>query len=238
MIIAVPSRGRPTRVLTQKILPECLVYVPANEAKDYERAKVRNIVAVPDKIKGITRTRNWILDHERDPWVVMVDDDVKAQGWVRLLDATTEQLTMSAQEWNAEMIRLFDLTEQLKFRIFGVATMNAPRAVYPWKPLLFRSYVTASFMGILNDGRTRFDESFPVKEDYELGLRCIQEDGGVLAARYLHWTNSHWTDQGGCASYRTQEMELRAISRLRKMYPGMIRRVVRGGSHYSIDLDF
>jgi hypothetical protein len=33
-------------------------------------------------------------------------------------------------------------------------------------------------------------------------------------------------------------MELRAISRLRKMYPGMIRRVVRGGSHYSIDLDF
>jgi hypothetical protein len=74
----------------------------------------------------------------------MVDDDVKAQGWVRLLDATTEQLTLTAEEWNAEMIRLFDLTEQLKFRIFGVATMNAPRAVYPWKPLLFRSYVTAA----------------------------------------------------------------------------------------------
>jgi len=238
MVIAVPSRGRPTRVLTQKHLPDCVVYVPANEAKDYERAKVRNIVAVPDKIKGITGTRNWILDHERDPYIVMVDDDVKAQGWVRLLDTCVEGVTMTQDEWRVEIVRLFDLTEQMKYRIFGVATTHATRAVYPWKPLLFRSYCTASFMGILNDGRTRFDESFPVKEDYELGLRCIKEDGGLIAARYVHWTNSHWTDQGGCATYRTQEMELRAISRLRKMYPGMIRRVTRGGSHYSIDLDF
>src|SRR3984893_17476228 len=107
MIIAVPSKGRPTRVLTQKHLPDCLVYVPANEAKDYERAKVRNIVAVPDKIKGITRTRNWILDHERDPYIVMVDDDVKAQGWVRLLDTSVEGVTLTQDEWRAEIVRLF-----------------------------------------------------------------------------------------------------------------------------------
>ena len=159
-------------------------------------------------MKGITRTRNWILENSRDRWVVMIDDDVKAQGWVRLLDETTEQLTLTAAGWHSEMVRLFDLTEQMRFRIWGVATMNAPRAVYPWKPFLFRSYVTASCMGILNDGRTRFDESFPVKEDYELCLRCLKEDGGLLAARYVHWTNSHWTDAGGCGEYRTQQMEL------------------------------
>src|SRR6185437_16215572 len=121
-------------------------------------------------------------------------------------------------------------TEQCKYRVWGVATQNAPRAVYPWKPILFRSYVTASFMGIINDGRTRFDERFNVKEDYELNLRCIKEDGGIIAARYIHWTNSHWTDAGGCAAYRTQLMELRCIKLLMQLYPGMIRRVRRGGS--------
>jgi hypothetical protein len=136
------------------------------------------------------------------------------------------------------MVRLFDLTEQMKYRIWGVATQSAPRAIYPWRPILFRSYVTASFMGIVNDGRTRFDERFTVKEDYELTLRCVKQDGGVVAARYLFWENSHWTDAGGCATYRTQLMELRCIKMLVGMYPGMIRRVTRGGSRYSVDLDF
>jgi hypothetical protein len=33
-------------------------------------------------------------------------------------------------------------------------------------------------------------------------------------------------------------MELRAIKLLASMYPGMIRRVTRGGSTYSVKLDF
>lgn len=238
MIFAIPSKGRPRGVRTQAVLPSGIVYVPAAEASEYKAAGVRNVVAVPDKVRGITATRNWILKSTRDPWVVMVDDDVKAQGWVRLNHANTTQEKLTEAVWIEECAKLFDLTASLKFRIWGVATMNAPRAVYPWKPILLRSYITASFMGILNDGRTRFDERFVVKEDYELNLRCVKEDGGVVAARYLHWTNSHWTDQGGCAAYRTQLVELRCIKLLAAMYPGMIRRITRGGSQYSIDLDF
>lgn len=238
MLIAIPSKGRPTGVKSQKHLPSARVYVPENEIASYQRAGVSNLVAVPSSVRGITATRNWILDNTDDKWVVMVDDDVKAQGWVKLEPFKTRQLFLIEAQWLDECVRLFDLTEQAKYRIWGVATQNAPRAVYPWKPILFRSYVTASFMGIINDGRTRFDERFRVKEDYELNLRCIKEDGGVIAARYLHWTNSHWTDQGGCAAYRTQLMELRCIKLLMQMYPGMIRRVRRGGSSYSVDLDF
>jgi len=135
-------------------------------------------------------------------------------------------------------VKLFELTEQLHFHLFGVATQSAARSVYPWKPILTRSYVTGSFMGIVNDGKIRFDERYQVKEDYELTLRCIRQDGGVVAARYLYWENSHWKDPGGCSGYRTQLMELRCIKMLANSYPGMIRRIERGGSTYSIDLDF
>jgi glycosyltransferase involved in cell wall biosynthesis len=238
MIFAVPSKGRPRAVRTQAVLPSCVVYVPAAEVAEYEAAGVRNVVAVPDRVKGITATRNFILDQCRDRWVVMIDDDVRSQGWVQLLDERAKGRTLDEAGWIGEAVKLFDLTEQMRFRIWGVATAGATRAVYPWKPILTRSYVTGSFMGIVNDGRTRFDERFAVKEDYELNLRCVKEDGGVIAARYLHWTNSHWTDAGGCAQYRTQLVELRCIKLLTEMYPGMIRRITRGGSQYSIDLEF
>jgi len=35
-------------------------------------------------LSGVTPTRNWILANARDKCVVMLDDDVKRAGWVRL----------------------------------------------------------------------------------------------------------------------------------------------------------
>jgi len=77
-----------------------------------------------------------------------------------------------------------------------------------------------------------------VKEDYELCLRHIKERGGIVAARYVFWQNEHWKKSGGCVDYRTQAMEADCIRRLMRMYPGMIRQVKKGGSKYSIMLDF
>jgi hypothetical protein len=239
MLIAIPSKGRPTAVKSQSVLPSARVFVPESELEDYRRAGVKNVVPVPETIRGITRTRNWILDHADDRRVVFVDDDVKTQGWVKLNAHSTDHRKLAEADWIRESVKLFELTESLRFRIWGVATQSASRSVYPWKPILFRSYVTGSFMGIVNDGKTRFDERFPVKEDYELNLRCILEDGGVVAARHVFWENAHWkNDGGGCSTYRTQIIELRAIRLLAKMYPGLIRKITRGGSRYSIELNF
>jgi TET-associated glycosyltransferase-like protein len=238
VIVAIPSKGRPTRVKSQKIIPSARVYVPALEADAYRRCGVENVFPVPDRVRGITATRNWILDSTRDPRVVFIDDDVKACGWFELLDQRGKLRRLNEAEWLGEFTKLFDLTEQLHYRLWGLQTDGALRAVYPFKPFLFRSYVTGSCMGVVNSSGIRFDESFPVKEDYELCLRCIREDGGILAARYIFWSTNHWTDKGGCRDYRTQSMEMEAVDQLMERYPGFIRRVTRGGSEYSIDLDF
>lgn len=239
MLIAIPSKGRAGKVKSQKVLPCAVIYVPESEVDDYEAMGTQNVVGVPDSVRGITATRNWILDNTDQGWVVFVDDDVKSQGWKDLGDENAKARKMNEEEWLQSFTRLFEMTEDLGFRIWGTSTDGAIRSVYPWKPFIWHTYVTASMMGILNDERrTRFDESFRVKEDYELCLRCIKEDGGIVGARYLYWQNSHWTDEGGCKGYRTQEMEREAIDRLVKMYPGMIRKITRGGSEYSISLDF
>jgi hypothetical protein len=239
VLIAIPSKGRPTKVKSLKLLPDGVVFVPENEADAYRKAGVKNVVAVPQAVRGITKTRNWILEYAKDdPWVVFVDDDVKTAGWTELRDVDSRKRNIEPPVWTQEFVRFFELAEALGLRVWGVATDGATRAIYPYRPFIFHTYVTASCMGILNDGKTRFDESFPVKEDYELCLRCLREDGAILGVRYLYWVNDHWKTEGGCRDYRTQEMEREAIQRLIRRFPGMIRRVTRGGSTYSIELDF
>ena len=239
MIVAIPSKGRPDGVKSQKVIPSARVYVPSVEVSDYQRFGVENLVAVPDEIRGITKTRNWILDHEKEEdRIVFVDDDVKTQGWQQMGEHSLKKRALSEKSWMSAWGRLFDVTEDMGYRIWGVSTEGSPISVHTFRPFIWHTYVTASCMGIRNSSGIRFDESFPVKEDYEMCLRCIKEDGGVVGARFLFWANSHWEDEGGCTEYRTQEMEGKAIGRLIEMYPGYIRKVERGGSKYSIYLDF
>jgi hypothetical protein len=237
MLIAIPSKGRAGRVKSQKLLRASVVYVPELEVEAYQTAGTKNVVGVPNEIRGITATRNWILRNCGDERVVMVDDDLKNQGFVKLFARETKHKKMSEDEWLGEFTKLFELTEGLRYRIWGVSTESAARSVYPYKPFFWKSYITASCMGIVNDGRTYFDESFRVKEDYELNLRCIKEDGGIVAARYLYWENEHWETEGGCKDYRTQAMERDAIKRLQKMYPGMIRVTKRANSEFCVQIE-
>jgi len=224
MLIAIPSKGRAGQTKSDKVLPSGVMYVPESEAHQYEQFN-KAVVAVPSSVRGITATRNWILKNTDERWVVFVDDDVKNYGWRKILERKGKHL------------RLFDCCQSLGWKVWGIATQSASRSVYPYKPILFRSYVTASFMGMINDGSMYFDESFPVKEDYEICLRHIKEYGGILAARHVYWENAHWDAGSGCGAYRTQGMEANCIKKLVKMYPGMIRQIKRGGCGYSIELN-
>lgn len=237
MLIAIPSKGRAGKVKSLKYLPSAVLFVPEYEAAAY-RSQYPNIVAVPSNVSGITQTRNWILDNANDDSVVMVDDDVKMCGWVKLHASKSQHVKLTPDVWLKECEKLFELTRSMRYRLWGISTQSAPRSVYPYKPILWRSYVTASFCGICNETGLRFDETYKVKEDYEINLRCVKEDGGVVAARYLYWENSHWHDEGGCKDYRTTTMEQDAIDRLCVAYPGMVRKINRGGSEYSIELNF
>jgi len=238
MLVAIPSKGRAGRTKSEKLFSNiATLYVPENEKQDYLKTFGR-VEGVPNSVFGITKTRNWILKNTPEKYVVFVDDDVQAQGYFELLETKSKSRRLDESVWIQTFSRLFDVTEGMNYKIWGVSTEGSPRATYPYNPFLFYSYVTASCMGIINDGAYYFDESFQVKEDYELCLRHIKERGGIVAARYVFWQNEHWKKSGGCVDYRTQAMEADCTRRLMRMYPGMIRQVKKGGSKYSIMLDF
>lgn len=237
MLIAIPSKGRAGRTKTDKILPNYgTFFVPESEIHQY--SYVKNVIGVPLSVKGITETRNWILRNSKDKWVVFLDDDVKNCGWMRLDERNAIKVKIEDEDfWVNEFIKGFDIMEQMGFKMWGMKTESAPRSVYPYKPILTRTYLTASCMGMRNDGEFYFDENFKVKEDYEICLRHIQKYGGILGIRYLHWENEHWITDGGCKDYRTVKMEKEAIKMLIDKYPGMVSKVKRSGSEMTIELN-
>lgn len=168
----------------------------------------------------------------------MLDDDVVNMGYNKLHDRQTKKIQVTDEGfWGEEFLRYFDLTEQLNYKIWGTRTESSPRGTYPYKPILTKSYVTASCMGIINDGEYYFNEEYKVKEDYEICLRHIRDKGGILAIRYLHWENEHWQKDGGCKDYRTIDMERDAIKKLMKEYPDMIRSAKRKANTFTIQLN-
>jgi hypothetical protein len=239
MHIAVPSKGRAGKIRTPDVLPSSVLYVPEQEVESYTRCHQKSkVVGVPHDVKGITATRNWILSNCGEDHVVMIDDDVRTHGYWLMRSESCKQITLTEEQWIVAFQQLFAMCYGLDFKIWGVATDGAPRSNYPFKPFMFYSYVTASCMGIINDGEFMFDERYTVKEDYEICLRHIRQKGGILAARYIYWQNEHWETKGGCRDYRTQEVEERCTKLLMAEYPRFIRRVERRGSEYCIQLDF
>jgi hypothetical protein len=237
MLVAVPSKGRAGNVKTLDVTPDAVLYIPKAEERWYRSYyRETTIVPVPDEIRGITNTRNWILDHTEERYVVFVDDDVEGVGYWDIGYEGKQKVVLSEGQLMREWLRLFHITDDLGYHLWGAETTGDYRVVHPHKPFVWHSYVTASCMGLVNDG-IRFDPRFPVKEDYELCLRCIRDDGGIVGARYLFWKNSHWNTDGGCKDYRTQKMEDEAIKKLMEMYPNRIKKITKGGSQYSIKLE-
>lgn len=237
MLIAVPSKGRAGLTTTNKILPNATFFVPDSELHQYS-GLIKNAIGVPKEVRGITPTRNWILKNTDEKWVVFLDDDVRQAGYIKLHNRRSEHIKIRNEaDWNREFLLLFDLTEQMKYKIWGIKTESAPRSVYPYKPFLFKSYVTASCIGIINDGEYIFDERYKVKEDYEICLRHIRDKGGILAVRYLYWENDHWDKDGGCKDYRTIQVEKDCIKMLIKDYPGMVRSAKRKANQFTIELN-
>jgi glycosyltransferase involved in cell wall biosynthesis len=237
MLIAIPSKNRAGKTTTNKILPNIGTFF-VSESEIHQYQYIKNIVAIPKEVQGITPTRNWILKNSKDKWVVFLDDDAKNVGYTKL--GFTQSFKIDIRDegfWAEEFLKAFDLTEQLGYKMWGVKTEAAPRSVYPYKPILTKTYLTASCMGMINDGEFYFDEEFKVKEDYEICLRHIVKYGGILGIRYMHWENEHWITEGGCKDYRTVEMEKNAIKKLSQMYPGMIRSAKRKANQFTIALN-
>ncbi len=234
--IAIPSKGRAGLITSHEVFKTGVIYVPENEVKQYSIYK-NKIVGIPIQVKGITATRNWILKNN-DCNIFFLDDDFEYGGYVERTDEKYKIKRVKEESiYIKEIEKLFEISEQSNSKIFGLFTVGNNLTNYAYNPFLFNGVCLGSCMGIINDGSYYFDETFEVKEDYELTLRHFTERGITVRSNIIFMQHEHTQLRGGCRDSNRIAKEKEAVKKLIAMYPGMIKEAKHRGTSFAIQLN-
>lgn len=234
--IAIPSKGRAGLMTSQEIFKSAVIYVPENEVKQYSIYS-NKIIGIPIEVKGITATRNWILKNN-DCNIFFLDDDFEHGGYIERTDEKYKVKRIKDESiYIRELEKLFEISEQSNSKIFGLFTVNNNLTNYSYNPFLFNGVCLGSCMGIINDSSYYFDETFEVKEDYELTLRHFTERGITVRSNIIFMQHEHTQLRGGCRDSNRIAKEKIAVKKLITMYPGMIKEAKHRGTSFAIQLN-
>lgn len=194
--------------------PDTFTYVVREEEEYLYRPLGVDLKIIPEgKVKCISTTRNWILDNRDEDHIVTVDDDMKAMYWI----LRRERVELNQDDIDHQIKNGFQMAEDLETGMWGVQ-VNADPMTYSTKyPFLLNKPILGPFTGIL-DQELRYDESLPLKEDYDLFLQMMQKYRKVLRFEYLAYLVDHQKLAGGCQTYRTVEAEKENIRLFKKKW--------------------
>jgi hypothetical protein len=232
LIVACPSYKRPGGVETLKYLPETYVYVANSEAIAYKKANPKaNIVPVMDKYQGnLCRIRNHILDQNRGAIVCLIDDDLQ---WIGYFEGGSRHVLESPKRVASFLWKYSVMAVDMGVSLWGINVNTDLQCYREYTPFSTISYIGGPFMVHVNT-QLRFDESLPLKEDYDFSLQALNQDRKVLRVNKYHYATRQAGSSGaafkgqagGCAAYRSLDAEKAQFLLLQKKWG---EEIVQGG---------
>lgn len=200
--IACPSRGRANNVRTTKVLPEITIYCPESEAEEYRNWNTCEVIGVPDHIKGIVPTRQYILDNNEE--VFMVDDDIMGTScWNR--GSERKQLVKDVGFLLDRILFIRSMAKQMGCYMYGFGNKTQPMQYKEFKPFSLTGYICGSFMGFLKGHGLSYDLSYTEGDYYISCLNLYKHRKMFIDERYRPATFGNYEAEGGCQLYRTTE---------------------------------
>lgn len=218
--IAIPSMGRHDKIYTKNLFPKenIIIFVPEKEKILYEKNnKDVKIEGVPDEIKGITKTRNYILQYMKKnkiKWHIQVDDDADCIYSIE----NEKQIAITDYKYIYNLAtKMFVMTEDIGFKLWGFRLTKDMRDYRCMSPFMTVMPIGFNIAGII-DNDIYFDERFIVKEDYDYSIMHILKYGGVLRYNRYYIGVKHLYNEGGCSHYRNDTVEWAMYELLGKKY--------------------
>lgn len=220
--ICIPSLGRPQNVKPPKELglpgERFIIFVNTEDEAGEYRKENPGIEVVTTNVKGITKTRNFMLNYfKHDENIVMMDDDVTG-----LYEYFGEKdlRKIPADELDKFIERGFKLCRLNKTKLWGVyPTYNH---FYMSMGVCTNGFIVGMFMGIII-GNLRFDENLRVKDDYGMTIEAILRYKKIIRFNNVCIKASYKTNAGGASVYRTLEKEKADADYLVGKYPRYVR---------------
>lgn len=209
-----PSYLRHDKATTHRVFPEVTYCVHEKDSENYKKQGLKTKI-VPDSLIGnVARVRNWILNNTEEKIILMVDDDLTQFNWIE--DGAQEReckpLNTDDLRWLIYQGMIF--LSDTDFHLFGVNIQDDPRFYRKNMPFSFTLPVLGPFSLIKKNKLIRYDESLPLKEDYDFFLQNVKHFGGAIRLNPVHYKCDHQKLSGGCQQYRTKSFEKENMDRL------------------------
>lgn len=232
MPVIIHSYGRPKKQHTlsfiRHIRQPVSLLVQQREGDKY-RLSIRdtNIMVLPDHIRMLSPTRQWIMDWAKEQGhskICMIDDDLRFfkrrpptgdnKGSFSLLNATAEEI----QE-------MFDHLEQKldEYAHVGVSAREGNNhvendSVIGGRMMRLLAYRVEDFHAC-----ARFDR-IDTKQDFDVTLQMLRAGyPNYISYTYGQGQATGSGAEGGCAAYRDQAMMTRCAEELAALHPGFVR---------------
>lgn len=224
--IMIPTLGRVNKQqslsnLTPELLKHTQLLVDWDEFDDHdlEHGSTCEVVALPQGVTGIANIRQWALDNCLTQYLFLIDDDMV---FFKRDELDVKLHKCSDDELNAMFLDLLSWMCIESYPLVGLSARQGNNHVAEDYREATRQM---NFHGIDCDAMSRlglrFDES-EVMEDFNLVLSLLTRG---IANRVMYqycWNQLGSGAQGGCSSYRTNELQAKCANELAAKYPDFV----------------
>tara|TARA_R110002012_G_scaffold77863_2_gene198551 strand:- start:5047 stop:5799 length:753 start_codon:yes stop_codon:yes gene_type:complete len=200
------SKGRAKQVSTTHYLrPEVMKFVvPFGEGELYkEYNPAYEVIETPKGLKGITKTKQWLMDSYEEFFTI--DDDVTflRKNYVD----EGEEYKCTDPDMVYEIIReAANTARQMGAKLYGFAHFRVPKCYRSAKPVMNTGFMISSSFGVLKGHKLWYDTRMNEGEDYWLSLlNGFVNRFSYIDNRFSFHTKDNFQGQGGCNDYRTIE---------------------------------
>lgn len=227
--VFIPSINRAGITSTDKLFKNPIMVVPQRQVEDYKKHN-KDVLGCPDEIKGITPTRNFILNYCKENGIkqhIQIDDDIK---YFFKHEANKTIRDVPPETFWQLLEHMFLLTGEWGGRCFGLKLREDKKDYREYGPFPTLCVIGANIIGII-DNHLKFDENCTVKEDYDYSLQHIRAFGRVIRFNKYGVHAEHLFNEGGCSLYRTLDTEMKMLEYLQKKWG---KRVVKFSNNKNI----
>jgi hypothetical protein len=228
MKLLCPSKGRAGRILLEKVLnPDMFtLVVPHGERAEYEEKHPNTeVVCTPKGLRGISSTRQWIIDnYAPHDDVMMLDDDINCvrRNFVEPTDETPavidDPLTVLAY-----IESTMDIAKQMGTSLFGYYSLRNPLQYPAHRMFDCLGMMNGACMGFLQGFDYRYLPEIVTADDYYMTLLYIYHRRYLfLDHRVTFLTKDNFISSGGVSDVRTTENMKNDTLLLRKYFGDVI----------------
>lgn len=233
--IIIPSHKRPDRILTKKAVDNCILCVEESQVAEYnEHNPELEIITHPDSIIGLTLKKRWMMEYFGGD-IFMIDDDIKSMNRLYVEKGEKPKIT---SDLAYEIVQTTAVTARnLGAYLFGFNKNQRPVDYVSHTPFRLTGFAVGGWAGILKGSKLYYpdnEEGLLCQDFFVSGLNAFHHRHCFLDNRFGFTTVDNFKNPGGCAEYRTVELEKRTTLWLREQFGEAIQIKKPTGGHKNL----